>query len=126
LLESWASLKSFRRKNEDTPPPPDGPGNPTVNFHGESRRNDTHQSTTDPDAWLARKGPGREAKLSYAGRAYDSPDRPTVAMSRTVWRNGSRPAPNRASPGRLRSSRSKRPADRIVIPDAVGVERHSE
>ena len=67
LLEAWASLKSFRRKDEDTPPPPDDPGNPTVNFHGESRRNDTHQSTTDPDAWLARKGPGREAKLSYAG-----------------------------------------------------------
>ena len=40
---------------------------PTVNFHGESRRNDTHQSTTDPDALLARKGNGREAKLSYAG-----------------------------------------------------------
>ena len=49
------------------PPPPDDPGNPTVNFHGESRRNDTHQSTTDPDARLARKGPGKEAKLSYAG-----------------------------------------------------------
>src|SRR5262249_10649009 len=67
LLEAWASLKSFRRKDEDTPPPPDDPGNPTVNFHGESRRNDTHQSTTDPEARLARKGPGREAKLSYAG-----------------------------------------------------------
>ena len=48
-------------------PPPDDPGNPTVNFHGESRRNDTHQSTTDPDAMLARKGQGSEAKLSYAG-----------------------------------------------------------
>ena len=47
--------------------PPDDPGNPTVNFHGESRRNDTHQSTTDPDARLARKGPGKEAKLSYEG-----------------------------------------------------------
>lgn len=46
---------------------PDDPGNPTVNFHGESRRNDTHQSTTDPDAQLARKGRGKEAKLSYAG-----------------------------------------------------------
>ena len=43
------------------------PGNPTVNFHGESRRNDTHQSTTDPEAMLARKGAGKEAKLSYAG-----------------------------------------------------------
>jgi transposase len=67
LLEAWASLKSFQRKDGGPTPPPDDPGNPTVNFHGESRRNDTHQSTTDPDALLARKGPGREAKLSYAG-----------------------------------------------------------
>jgi transposase len=67
LLEAWASLKSFRRKDAGPMPPPDDPGNPTVNFHGESRRNDTHQSTTDPGAQLARKGPGKEAKLSYAG-----------------------------------------------------------
>lgn len=67
VLEAWASLKSFRRKGQDPTAPPDDPGNPTVNFHGESRRNDTHQSTTDPDALLARKGNGREAKLSYAG-----------------------------------------------------------
>ena len=68
LLEAWASLKSFRRRETEGPTaPPDDPGNPTVNFHGESRRNDTHQSTTDPDARLARKGPGKEAKLSYAG-----------------------------------------------------------
>jgi transposase len=57
LLEAGASLKSFRRKDEGPTPPPDDPGNPTVNFHGEVRRNDTHQSTTDPDAMLARKGP---------------------------------------------------------------------
>ena len=44
LLEAWASLKSFRPKHEGPQPPPDDPGNPTVNFHGESRRNDTHQS----------------------------------------------------------------------------------
>src|SRR3954462_15183380 len=61
------SARRSRRKDEDTPPPPDDPGNPTVNFHGESRRNDTHQTTTDPDAMIARKGPGKEAKLSYAG-----------------------------------------------------------
>jgi transposase len=67
LLEAWASLKSFRRTDERPTPPPDDPGNPTVDFHGESRRNDTHQSTTDPDARLARKGTGREAMLSYAG-----------------------------------------------------------
>jgi IS5 family transposase len=67
LLEACAGLKSFRKKDEDPTPPPDDPGNPTVNFHGETRRNDTHQSTTDPDARLARKGAGKEAKLSYAG-----------------------------------------------------------
>ena len=67
LLEAWASLKSFRRTDAGPTRPPDDPGNPTVNFHGESRRNDTHQSTTDPDAQLARKGPGKEAKLAYAG-----------------------------------------------------------
>jgi len=67
LLEAWAGLKSFRRKDEGPVPPPDDPGNPTVNFHGEARKNDTHQSTTDPDAMLARKGQGKEAKLSYAG-----------------------------------------------------------
>src|SRR3989440_8873757 len=66
LVEAWASLKSFKRK--DTPPtPPDDPGNPTVDFHGERRRNTTHASTTDPDARLARKGKGQEAKLFYTG-----------------------------------------------------------
>ena len=67
LLEAWAGLKSFRRNEDGPQAPPDDPGNPTVNFHGESRRNDTHHSTTDPDAMLARKGQGKEAKLSYAG-----------------------------------------------------------
>lgn len=67
LIEAWASLKSFQRKDQKNTPPSDDPGNPTVNFHGESRRNDTHESTTDPDALLARKGNGKEAKLSYNG-----------------------------------------------------------
>lgn len=66
LLEAWASHKSFKPK--DTPgPPPDDPKNPTVNFHGQARRNDTHQSTTDPDARLYKKASGREAKLGYLG-----------------------------------------------------------
>jgi len=66
LLEAWASQKSFRRR--DTPPaPPDDPGNPTVNFRGEARKNDTHQSTTDPDARLFKKTSGSEAKLAYLG-----------------------------------------------------------
>src|SRR5881296_2251878 len=66
LVEAWASLKSFKRK--DAPPaPPDDPGNPTVNFHGERRSNATHASTTDPQALLYRKGDRREAKLCYQG-----------------------------------------------------------
>jgi transposase len=66
LIDAWASLKSFTRK--DAPPtPPDDPGNPTVNFHGERRSNATHASTTDPQARLYRKGQGREAKLCYQG-----------------------------------------------------------
>jgi len=66
LIEAWASLKSFQRKDQKNTPPED-PGNPTVNFHGEKRSNETHGSTTDPDALLARKGSGKEAKLSYNG-----------------------------------------------------------
>ena len=66
LIEAWAGLKSFQPK--DTPaPPPDDPGNPTVNFHGERRSNATHASTTDPEARLARKSRGQEAKLAYQG-----------------------------------------------------------
>jgi transposase len=66
LIEAWASLKSFRPKDDDRQPPND-PGNPTVNFHGERRSNETHQSTTDPDSRLARKGGGKEAKLAFCG-----------------------------------------------------------
>jgi transposase len=68
LLEAWASLKSFQAKDkEETSPPPDDPGNPSLNFHGETRSNQTHASKTDADALLARKGKGKEAKLSYSG-----------------------------------------------------------
>jgi transposase len=68
LIEAWASLKSFQRKDDAGPKPPtDDPGNPTVNFKGEKRRNDTHESKTDEDARLARKGNGQEAKLAYCG-----------------------------------------------------------
>ena len=67
LIEAWASHKSFQRKDADRKTPADEPGNPSVDCHGERRRNQTHQSTTDPAARLARKGAGKEAKLSYAG-----------------------------------------------------------
>ncbi len=70
LIEAWAGQKSFKRKDskpDETSSGNDDPGNLSVDFHGERRSNDTHQSTTDPDARLARKGAGKEAKLSYAG-----------------------------------------------------------
>ena len=67
LLEAWASLKSFQPKQDKPAPPPDDPGNPTVNFRGERRSNETHTSKTDPDALLARKSAGKESKLSYSG-----------------------------------------------------------
>lgn len=67
LIEAWASMKSVRPKDEDDTPP--SGRNPEVDFHGQPRKNDTHQSTTDPDARLYRKGKGREAKLCYMGHA---------------------------------------------------------
>jgi transposase len=67
LIEAWASQKSFQRKEGGQIPPPEDPGNPTVNFHGETRSNATHESKTDPDARMARKSGGHEAKLAYCG-----------------------------------------------------------
>jgi IS5 family transposase len=71
LIEAWASLKTFRPKGEkpEDRSPPDDPGNPTVDFHGEKRSNATHQSLTDPESRLAKKGKGKEAKLSYSAHA---------------------------------------------------------
>src|SRR5215216_4724909 len=83
LLESWASMKSFRPKEQaeagvqlgaepserqhDAPPTGHGGRNPEVDFHGEKRSNATHASTTDPDAQLMRKGRGKEAQLCVMG-----------------------------------------------------------
>jgi transposase len=66
LLEAWASLKSIHPKDSGEPPK-QGDRNPDVDFRGEPRTNDTHQSSTDPEARLARKGAGKEAKLCFAG-----------------------------------------------------------
>src|SRR5258705_9833786 len=67
LIEAWASLKSFKRKDAAGGPPPDDPGNPTVDFHGERRSNATHGSTTDPHARPARKADGHRAKPASQG-----------------------------------------------------------
>ena len=67
LIEAWAGHKSFKKKTGSAGPPPDDPGNPTVNFRGEARSNATHGSTTDPEARLAKKTRGHESKLAYPG-----------------------------------------------------------
>jgi len=70
LIEAAASLKSFKRRDGDPPPTTDGDsGNPSVDFHGERRNNATHQSTTDPESRLLRKGKGKEAKLVFMAHA---------------------------------------------------------
>jgi transposase len=69
LVEAWASMKSLKPKNEDRDPPAGGGRNEEVDFRGEKRSNQTHSSTSDPDAMLYRKGPGMEAKLCFIGHA---------------------------------------------------------
>ena len=72
LIQAWASMKSFRPKDDtppDSPEPPAGGRNAEVDFHGQRLSNDTHRSTTDPEARLYRKGRGREAKLCFMGHA---------------------------------------------------------
>jgi transposase len=69
LIEAWASMKSFQKKDGPPKPPPDDPGNPSVDFHGEKRTNETHESKTDPDARLARKGAGKASQLAHAAHA---------------------------------------------------------
>jgi transposase len=68
LIEAWAALKSLRPKGEERSArtPPEDPGNPSVDFRGERGQNATHQSTTDPEARLAKKSAGKEARLCYA------------------------------------------------------------
>ena len=93
LIEAWASLKSFQRKEQSKGAPPDDPGNPTVNFHGEKRCNQTHESTTDADAKLARKGDGKEAQLSFQGNLLVENRNGLIVKHGTVrsqWNGGAR------------------------------------
>jgi transposase len=71
LIEAWASMKSVKPKDGSDEPSANGGGgrNAEANFHGQKRSNDTHASTTDPDARLYRKGQGKETKLCFIGHA---------------------------------------------------------
>ncbi len=69
LIEAAASIKSFRRRQEDEQPSDDDRSNPSVDFHGERMKNETHESRTDAESRLMRKGKGKEAKLVFMGHA---------------------------------------------------------
>jgi transposase len=69
LIEAWASMKSVKPKDGSGQPPSEGGRNPSVEFRGEKRTNETHGSTTDPEARLYRKAKGKETKLCYMGHA---------------------------------------------------------
>jgi len=89
LIEAWASMKSFRPKDDDRQDPPaDGGRNPEVDFKGERRKNDTHQSTTDPDCRLLKKGQGKESKLCFMGHALMENRNGLVVDSRLTLANG--------------------------------------
>jgi transposase len=88
LRGACAGLKSFKDKTDVEAAPPDDPGNPTVDFHGEKRSNETHKSTTDPEALLARKGAGKEAKLSYCGNVLMENRNGLVADVETMQADG--------------------------------------
>ena len=88
LLEACASLKSFKRVDGQPSVPPDDPGNPTVDFHGEKRSNQTHASTTDAEALLAPKGAGKEAKMSYSGHVLMENRNGLVANAEVLQANG--------------------------------------
>ena len=67
LIEAWASMKSVKPKADSNDPPAGGGRNAETDFHGQTRTNETHATTTDPDARLYKKGKGKEAKLCFMG-----------------------------------------------------------
>lgn len=90
LIQAWAGQKSFQAKKKETKRgvPPDDPGNATVDFHGEKRSNETHQSTTDRQARLYKKSKGAEAKLSYLGHVLTENRNGLVVEARVTMASG--------------------------------------
>jgi len=95
LIEAWASHKSFR--------PKDGSDDDGANFHGQKRKNDTHESVTDPDSRLYRKAQGREAKLCYMGHAVMENRNGLAVAGAVTQANGT--AERRASEAMLKAKR---------------------
>ena len=88
LIEAWASLKSFVSKDSSGSPPPGGGRNAERDFHGQKRTNETHASTTDPEARLFRKGRGKEAKLCYLGHLMAENRNALIVDARLTEANG--------------------------------------
>ena len=88
LIEAWASMKSFVPKDGSGPPAAGGGRNAKRDFHGEKRKNETHASTTDPDARLFRKGAGKEAKLCHMGHLMMENRNALIVDARLTEANG--------------------------------------
>lgn len=106
LLEAWASHKSFRPKDQPPGPPLDGGSNPSVDFRGTPRTNDTHASRTDPDARLYKKAAGTEARLCYLGHALMENRSGLIVGATVTHANGT--AERAAALGLLRRQRRRR------------------
>jgi transposase len=102
LIEAWAGHKSFRRRGKD----PDEPGSPGEEFRGETRTNATHESATDPEARLYRKGPGKEAKLCYMGHVLMDNRHGLVVDARLTQASGT--AERQAAQEMVRAARRRR------------------
>lgn len=124
LIESWASLKSFVRKDgadagKIAAAKADDPGNPTIDFRGEKRRNDTHQSTTDPESVLYRKANGREAKLCFGAHLLME-NRNGLCADFTLHNPIAEPEPAAA----LRQLDEHRKLHQGVVPRSVGADKN--
>jgi transposase len=131
LIEAWAGHKSFKRKGDEQQTPPADPGNPSVDFHGERRTNATHQSSTDPEAVLARKGPGKEAKLCYAGHVQMDNRHGLVVNTRLTQASGKAEpaaalamAAERAGQGRVTLGADKGYDQKELVARVAGPQRH--
>jgi transposase len=107
LIEAWAGHKSFRKRHKGSRPEPDEPGDASGDdFHGEKRTNATHESTTDPEAKLYRKGPGKEAKLCYQGHVLMENRNGLVVEARLTQASGT--AERQAAQDMVRAAKRRR------------------
>ena len=114
LIEAWASMKSFKPKRGDRSGP--GPGSPWSDFSGQPRKNDTHGSTTDPEAKLVRKNDGDKARLCFGAHAGDGESERPVGVARCAPRGrrarvggGGRWRDRTTQPGLHAAERRRRP-----------------